>query len=129
MDCDSSDTVTKDRLSPQNGQSQSGEQQSSLCLPFEIAEDPEIGRHFVATRDIQPLELIFRDTPLVVGPATKYDGAVCLECLKPVNNSPSESSCPRCQFPVCSPVCLENLGKLHSEKECVHLQNCPPDER
>ena len=54
---------------------------SVSCLPFKVVDSQKYGRHFVATRDIIPLELILVDPPGVVGPATKTR-PVCLGCLK-----------------------------------------------
>jgi hypothetical protein len=41
-----------------------------------------LGRHFVATRDVAPLEEILVDSVAVLGPATKTV-PICLECLQP----------------------------------------------
>ena len=54
----------------------------SLCLPFKVVNSDRLGRHFVATRDIKPLELILVDSPGVVGPSTKTK-PVCIVCLRP----------------------------------------------
>ena len=54
----------------------------SLCLPFKVVNSDRFGRHFVATRDIKPLELILVDPPGVVGPSTKTK-PVCIVCLRP----------------------------------------------
>ena len=54
----------------------------SLCLPFKVVNSDRFGRHFVATRDIKPLELILVDPPGVVGPSTKTK-PVCIVCLCP----------------------------------------------
>ena len=53
-----------------------------ICLPYRIQTSKGVGRHFVATRDIKPLELIVSDAPGVVGPATKTR-PVCIVCLNP----------------------------------------------
>jgi len=47
-----------------------------------VAISPELGRHFVATRDISPLHEILTEKAAVVGPATKAL-PICLECLNP----------------------------------------------
>jgi len=54
----------------------------SLCLPYKIVNSDKFGRHFVATRDIKPLELILVDPPGAVGPATKTK-PICVVCLSP----------------------------------------------
>ena len=53
-----------------------------ICLPYKILNSERIGRHFVATRDIKPLELILVDDAAVVGPST-ITNPVCIVCLKP----------------------------------------------
>ena len=53
-----------------------------ICLPYKIVNSERFGRHFVATRDINPLELILVDDVAVVGPATKTN-PVCIVCLNP----------------------------------------------
>ena len=53
-----------------------------ICLPYKIVNSERFGRHFVATRDIKPLELILVDDAAVVGPATKTN-TVCIVCLNP----------------------------------------------
>ena len=54
----------------------------SICLPYKVLNSKKFGRHFIATRDIKPLELILVDNPGVVGPATKTK-PVCIVCLNP----------------------------------------------
>ena len=41
----------------------------------------------VATRDINPLELILQDEPAVFGPSHLTYECICLECLLPVGES------------------------------------------
>jgi len=40
-----------------------------ICLPYRICYTPDRGRFAVATRDIQPTELVIADWPMVVGPS------------------------------------------------------------
>ena len=54
-------------------------------------------RYMIATRDIEPLELILKEDPAVVGPYSK-SGSGCLHCLKKVDGS---YLCSGCQFPMC----------------------------
>ena len=54
-----------------------------ICFPFKVINSDVLGRHFIATRDIKPLELILVDPPAVVGPATKTK-PVCIICLGPL---------------------------------------------
>ena len=71
-------------------------------LSWEVSEDPNIGRILVATRDINPWELVIEDTALVTGPKMK---AVCLGCLDPVQG---DVTCPRCEWPLCCQPCQES---------------------
>ena len=61
-----------------------------LCILF-------FYRYMIATRDIEPLELILKEDPAVVGPYSK-SGSGCLHCLKKVDGS---YLCSGCQFPMC----------------------------
>ncbi len=46
----------------------------------------QVGRYVVATRDIEPLELILVDTPAIYGP--NHDSVpACMECLLPVDGN------------------------------------------
>ena len=65
----------------------------------------------VATRHIEPLELILSESPAVVGPYSK-SSLGCLECFKRVDGS---YICSKCHFPVCNAEC--ETGKLH-QAEC-----------
>lgn len=39
------------------------------CLPYKINYSQERGRFAIATRDIEPTELVMADWPMVVGPS------------------------------------------------------------
>ena len=88
------------------------------CFPFQIEESQEFGRHFVATRDIQPLELVLIDQPAVVGPATKTR-PICLECHKGPLQEETSERCEKCQFPLCD-TCSRStsLRRVHQDTEC-----------
>jgi len=86
----------------------------NFCFPFKVELKPDIGRTLVATRDIEPLELIMWDSPAALGP--RMGGLpVCLECLKPAKN---DSFCSKCGWPVCNKECEE--GNAH-RNECEIL--------
>ena len=65
----------------------------------------------VATRDIDPLELILIEDPAVVGPYSKSMNG-CLQCFKKVDGS---FCCPGCRFPMCDERCAG--GARHAD-EC-----------
>ena len=69
----------------------------------------------IAARDIEPLELILKEEPAVVGPYSK-SGSGCLQCLKKVDGS---YLCSGCKFPMCNSDC--ELSPLHRD-ECHFFQ-------
>ena len=69
----------------------------------------------VASRDINPLELILKEHPAVVGPYTNTLQG-CLQCLRKVDGS---YKCSGCGFPMCNVKC--EGGHLHQE-ECKFFQ-------
>ncbi|KAJ1523980.1 hypothetical protein ONE63_010526 [Megalurothrips usitatus] len=96
--------------------------------PWEIVRSPLGGRGVVATRDLQPDDLVLVDPPLMLGPRAGTDPAtpvVCVGCLRPC--APAElRACPRgCRLPVCassrprSPPCED--GACHAG-ECGLLR-------
>ena len=72
-------------------------------------------RFMVASRDINPLELILKEHPAVVGPYTNTLQG-CLQCLRKVDGS---YKCSGCGFPMCHEKCEK--GPLHQE-ECKFFQ-------
>uniref|UniRef100_A0A6P7GLW2 SET domain-containing protein SmydA-8-like n=1 Tax=Diabrotica virgifera virgifera TaxID=50390 RepID=A0A6P7GLW2_DIAVI len=94
-----------------------------LCRPFEIQEDPVIGKCLVATRDIKPGDLILSECPLVYGPRPHMveEGPVpCPGCCKLIIGEQS-ARCEGCDFPICHPACpgLKDMEK-HGH-ECMIL--------
>ena len=69
----------------------------------------------VASRDINPLELILKEHPAVVGPYTNTLQG-CLQCFRKVDGS---YKCTACGFPMCNSKCQN--GYLHRE-ECQFFQ-------
>jgi hypothetical protein len=47
---------------------------------YEIVYKEGVGRCLVAARNLSPLEIIFEDVPVAVGPEESNDGDVCLAC-------------------------------------------------
>ena len=78
-----------------------------FCYPFTISSEEGRGRFLVATRDIQPGELILCDKPIVQTPYTKSK-AQCLQCYKLISGT---YKCPACGFPMCGPLCAK--GDIH----------------
>ncbi len=60
----------------------------SQCCPYKLVRDPkrpELGRFVIATRDIQPGEVIMEEPPVTVGPK-QYSSIICIGCYKQVIN-------------------------------------------
>ncbi|KAJ8959772.1 hypothetical protein NQ314_006202 [Rhamnusium bicolor] len=94
-----------------------------LCRPFEIAEDPEIGKCLVATRDLKPGDTILAELPVVYGPRPHMveEGPVpCPGCCRLIIGE-SSARCEGCDFPICNPDCkgLKDMDK-HGH-ECMIL--------
>jgi len=82
-----------------------------VCFPFHVEKRPGVGNIMVASRDIQPAELVLYDSAACVGPRM-WSPPVCLQCLKPLT---SDYRCTKCRWPLCGPKC-EN-GTRH-QIEC-----------
>ncbi|XP_018013573.1 SET domain-containing protein SmydA-8-like isoform X2 [Hyalella azteca] len=96
-------------------QRQHWQQHKKLCNPYVVAESSTLGRHILASRDLQPGEIILKDPPLVLGPR-QVTVAVCVGCNSPVDGT---SQCPLCGWPMCSPEC--SLVERHLP-ECQYTQ-------
>ena len=69
----------------------------------------------IASRDINPLELVLKEHAAVVGPYTNTLQG-CLQCFRKVDGS---YTCTGCGFPMCNSKC--ESGYLHRE-ECQFFQ-------
>ena len=66
----------------------------------------------MATRDLEPLEIIMEDHPAIFGPTNHNTDPVCLDCLTPIDGT---YLCSKCHLPLCSSKC--ESGK-HHQIEC-----------
>ena len=76
------------------------------CNPIRAVFVDGVGRCIVADRDIAPLELIFSDEPVVVGPEPSDMSKInfmCFGCLSPLEEGASVR-CLKCNLPLCSGV-------------------------
>ncbi|KAL1497645.1 hypothetical protein ABEB36_008568 [Hypothenemus hampei] len=95
----------------------------SFCRPFEVVENSQKGKCLVATRDLQPGDLILTEYPLIYGPRPHVveEGPVpCPGCCRLI--IPEEAArCEGCDFPICNPECpgLKDM-ELHGH-ECKIL--------
>lgn len=85
--------------------------QNDYCFPFKVTS-----HGFTASRDIQPLELIWFERPLAFGPKLYEFSKVCADCLKA---NPS-NLCSLCDLPICNDAC--QMGHNHYI-ECQILRN------
>lgn len=89
------------------------------CCAFKIQYSDTLGRYMIATRDIQPGEMILKEKPAVIGP--KMTGPPeCLGCgkkLEPqkIGDQYDFYKCSVCNWPMCDSKC---------EKADVHKAEC-----
>lgn len=99
------------------------------CFPFKVQRSKDLGQYIVATRDLQPLDLVLRDTALPSGPP--HDPTVvCLSCYTVLgDSSKTPAKCSQCGLPMCSQECVQD--DIHREQECQIIRkrniNIPVD--
>ncbi|XP_045451337.1 SET domain-containing protein SmydA-8 [Melitaea cinxia] len=91
----------------------------SKCCGYKIQYSEELGRHMVATRDIQQGEIILREKPAAIGPKISCKPH-CLSCglkLEPIQKDDELDfyKCSSCNWPMCGVDC---------EKAEVHREEC-----
>ncbi|XP_075980489.1 SET and MYND domain containing, arthropod-specific, member 2 [Anticarsia gemmatalis] len=89
------------------------------CCAFKIQYSDTLGRHMIATRDIQQGEMILKEKPAVIGPRISCT-TICLSCGKYLDPQTLEPTwdyykCSKCNWPMCGPEC-EN-AEVH-KPEC-----------
>nr|XP_021189756.2 SET domain-containing protein SmydA-8 [Helicoverpa armigera] len=89
------------------------------CCAFKIQYSDTLGRHMVATRDIQQGEMIIKEKPAVIGPRITCP-TVCLTCGKSLDPKEFHSNwdyykCSKCNWPMCGPEC--EAAEVH-KPEC-----------
>ncbi|XP_034188747.2 SET and MYND domain containing, arthropod-specific, member 5 [Osmia lignaria lignaria] len=101
-------------------QKQDWPRHKSICQAWVIHEDSELGRHLLASRDLDPGDVILSESPLVWGPALHTDDQrICVGCGKQcMNNS---TRCRRCLWPACDPDCPGLFDKNRHNLECPFL--------
>ena len=90
------------------------------CLPWSIETSPEYGRYLVASRDIQPGELVLAETALCWGPSHHTSSSLCLECLDEVGEG---EECERCGYPLCARHGEAGSHPTHSLECAVFSRN------
>ncbi|CAG9774107.1 unnamed protein product [Ceutorhynchus assimilis] len=100
------------------------------CRSYEICSNIELGRYLIARRNLEKGEIIFVDTPIVVGPRPhKIDRGPfpCVGCCKLLLDQ--MASCPECGWPCCDPECpdLKNPQRHSLECQVLKLRSFKPD--
>jgi len=80
---------------------------TDTCLPWSIFSSPQYGRYLVASRDIQPGELILKEDCICWGPNHELEECVCVECLNLIPDYEQEKVrwCENCKLPLCLNHC------------------------
>ena len=71
---------------------------------YDIGKSDRVGRFMVARRDIKPGEVVFTDTPAVIGPDNSAL-PMCLVCYKKLRG---DYKCSRCAWPLCGDACRDS---------------------
>lgn len=91
--------------------------------PYAEVTSAELGRHWVATRDIAAGEVLLEERPLAVGPKAGAPAGVCLACYAATRNR-----CSACGWPACGPRC--ETAAVHRDAECPLIAgHYDPDRR
>ncbi|CAG9767247.1 unnamed protein product [Ceutorhynchus assimilis] len=84
-----------------------------VCKSYKVVTNEAEARHIVATKDINPGEIILQEPPLIWGPS-QVTVPVCLGCGQAINKEKFQP-CSKCGWPVCSQIC---------EKSPSHIPEC-----
>ncbi|KOC62816.1 Protein msta, isoform B [Habropoda laboriosa] len=100
-------------------QKQDWHRHRSACQAWKICENSELGRHLLASRDLNPGDVVVSEMPLVWGPAMHTDQRVCVGCGKQCTNS--RMLCLNCLWPACDSDCPGLTDKSIHGSECSLL--------
>ncbi|XP_076636714.1 SET and MYND domain containing, arthropod-specific, member 5 isoform X2 [Colletes latitarsis] len=89
-----------------------------ICKAWEIHESPELGRHLLASRDLNPGDSIISESPLVWGPNIHTFQTVCVGCGKQCS---FDYTCLMCLWPACQINCPGLTDKNRHGLECPFL--------
>ncbi|XP_051162297.1 SET domain-containing protein SmydA-8-like [Leptopilina boulardi] len=98
---------------------------SSNCLKYKICHSENLGRYLVSAKNISAGEVIIREDPVVVGPATFNKSSLCFSCLRHLSAASKKSHyiCSKCNVaPLCNSFCEDSLGH-HTKEECQLLES------
>ncbi|XP_017880186.1 SET domain-containing protein SmydA-8-like [Ceratina calcarata] len=97
---------------------------STPVLKYKVSQSEKLGRYLQAAKDLNPGEVILRETPITVGPITSSKDLLCLSCLRslPKIKKVPQYVCSRCKIaPLCGTAC-EERGRHHTVDECEIFQ-------
>lgn len=77
-----------------------------FCGAFRVEQKEGVGRYIVATRNLEPLELVMYDNAAAMGPRMG-SAPVCLQCLKGVDG---KFRCGGCGWPMCDKKCQDGFA-------------------
>lgn len=92
----------------------------SACQAWEIRENSELGRHLLASRDLNPGDVVLSESPLVWGPALHIDQRVCVGCGRQCRDT--YTRCSGCLWPACETDCSGLADKNSHGSECSLLR-------
>lgn len=91
----------------------------STCQAWEIRENSELGRHLLASRDLNPGDVILSESPLAWGPSIHSDQRLCVGCGKQCKSA--NTRCTKCLWPACALDCSGLTDKNRHDLECSFL--------
>ncbi|KAG8036002.1 hypothetical protein G9C98_004581 [Cotesia typhae] len=86
------------------------------CQSWQVSTSPELGKHLIASRDLNPGDLVIAETPLVWGPARQTE-RVCVGCGEPG----VRVRCPGCSWYACKVSCDGLVDENRHGVECKVL--------
>ena len=87
------------------------------CRSWEIRESEELGRHLIASRDLEAGDLVVCESPIVWGPAAHSSAKVCVGCGDPN----VVATCPGCNWFACKNSCDGLVDDDRHRIECAFL--------
>jgi hypothetical protein len=83
---------------------------------LKVQRNPELGRYYVAARNLKAGEVLFEEKPFAIGPKTSSP-PLCLSCYCPVDGGEDGPKCSKCSWPLCK-QCNEAGGNYWHNGEC-----------
>ena len=88
-----------------------------MANKIRILENAELGRYAIASENLKKGEILYEESPFVVGP--KFSSPpLCLECCTFIDGSENGPKCPKCRWPLCEECNIEIDKLKYHAKEC-----------